>query len=88
MVDEEYKVPEYPNQERGFILDEQKFAKFSYDLFNFPIFAILSGVYLNIVYLFSCIRKMSIISIVINIFIQYLIIRFILEKLLKANGIK
>jgi len=88
MLDEEYKVPEYPNQERGFILDEQKFAKFSYDLFNFPIFAILSGVYLNIVYLFSYIRKMSIISIVINIFIQYLIIRFILEKLLKANGIK
>ena len=52
MLDNKYKVPEYPNQERGFILDEQKFAKFSYDLFNFPIFAICSGIYLNIVLFF------------------------------------
>ena len=88
MLDEIYKVPEYPNQERGFIFDEQKFAKFSHDLFNFPIFAIISGIYLNIVYFFSCIRKMSIISILINIFIQYLVIRIILTKLFKINDIK
>ena len=85
MLDNIYKVPEYPNQERGFILDEQKFAKFSYDLFNFPIFAIVSGIYLNIVYFFTCRRRMSIISTIINIFIQYLIIRIILTKLLKLN---
>ena len=85
MSEEIYKVPEYPNQERGFILDEQKFAKFSHDLFNFPIFAICCGIYLNIVYFFSCRRKMSIISILINIFIQYLVIRTILTKLLKLN---
>ena len=88
MLDNIYKVPEYPNQERGFILDEQKFAKFSYDLFNFPIFAIISGIYLNIVYFFTCRRRMSIISTIINIFIQYLIIRIILTKLLKLNQIK
>ena len=88
MSDEIYKVPEYPNQERGFIFDEQKFAKFSHDLFNFPIFAIISGIYLNIVYFFSCIRKMSIISILINIFIQYLVIRIILTKLFQINEIK
>ena len=88
MLDNIYKVPEYPNQERGFILDEQKFAKFSYDLFNFPIFAIISGIYLNIVYLFTCRRRMSIISTIITIFIQYLIIRIILTKLLKLNQIK
>ena len=85
MLDKRYKVPEYPNQERGFILDEQKFAKFSYDLFNFPIFAICSGIYLNIVYLIYCRRKMSIISILINMFIQYLVIRTILTKILKFN---
>ena len=83
-----YKVPEYPNKERRFIFDEQKFAKFSHDLFNFPIFAIISGIYFNIVYFFSCRRKMSIISILINIFIQYLVIRIILTKLLKLNEIK
>ena len=88
MLDNKYKIPEYPDQERGFILDEQKFAKFSYDLFNFPIFATISGIYLNIVYLFSCSRKMSIISTVINFFIQYLVIRVILTKLLKLNEIK
>ena len=88
MLDNIYKVPEYPNQERGFILDEQKFAKFSYDLFNFPIFAIISGIYLNIVYFFTCRRRMSIISTLINIFIQYLIIRIILTKLLKLHQIK
>ena len=88
MLDNIYKVPEYPNQERGFILDEQKFAKFSYDLFNFPIFAIISGIYLNIVYFFTCRRRMSIISTIINIFIQYLIIRIILTKLLKLHQIK
>jgi hypothetical protein len=88
MLDENYKVPEYPNQERGFILDEQKFAKFSYDLFNFPIFAICCGIYLNIIYIFFCTRKMSIISIIINIFIHYLIIRIILTKLLKPKEIK
>ena len=88
MLDKIYKVPEYPNQERGFIFDEQKFAKFSHDLFNFPIFAIISGIYLNIVYLFTCRRRMSIISTIITIFIQYLIIRIILTKLLKLNKIK
>ena len=88
MLDNIYKVPEYPNQERGFILDEQKFAKFSYDLFNFPIFAICSGIYLNIVYFLTCRRRMSIISTLINIFIQYLIIRIILTKLLKLHQIK
>ena len=88
MLDNIYKVPEYPNQERGFILDEQKFAKFSYDLFNFPIFAIISGIYLNIIYFLTCRRRMSILSTLINIFIQYLIIRIILTKLLKLHQIK
>ena len=73
MEDQLYKVT-YKNKERGFIFDEQKFAKFSYDLFNFPILAIISGLYLNIVYILSCKKKMSIITIVIMIFIHYLII--------------
>ena len=82
-----YKVT-YKNKERGFIFDEQKFAKFSYDLFNFPILAIISGLYLNIVYILSCKKKMSIITIVIRLFIHYLILQIILNKLLKLNGIK
>lgn len=87
MEDQLYKVT-YKNKERGFIFDEQKFAKFSYDLFNFPILAIISGLYLNIVYILSCKKKMSIITIVIRLFIHYLILQIILNKLLKLNGIK
>ena len=87
MEDQLYKVT-YRNKERGFIFDEQKFAKFSYDLFNFPILAIISGLYLNIVYILSCKKKMSIITIVIRLFIHYLILQIILNKLLKLNGIK
>ena len=87
MEDQLYKVT-YKNKERGFIFDEQKFAKFSYDLFNFPILAIISGLYLNIVYILSCKKKMSIITILIRLFIHYLILQIILNKLLKLNGIK
>lgn len=87
MEDKLYKVT-YKNKERGFIFDEQKFAKFSYDLFNFPILAIISGLYLNIVYILSCKKKMSIITILIRLFIHYLILQIILNKLLKLNGIK
>ena len=87
MEDQLYKVT-YKNKERGFIFDEQKFAKFSYDLFNFPILAIIFGLYLNIVYILSCKKKMSIITILIRLFIHYLILQIILNKLLKLNGIK
>ena len=86
--DEEYKVPEYPNQEKGFFFDEQKFAKFSKDLFNFPIFAVICGIYLNIIYILSWKRKTGLISMVVKFFIHYLIIQIILKKIFKIDEIR
>ena len=88
MKEEEYKVKEYPNKEKGFFIDENEFAKFSYDLFNFPIFGIICGIFLNIVYILSWKRKMSIASILTKFFIHYLIIEIILINLLKIKNLK
>lgn len=88
MEEEVYRVKEYPNKEKGFFFDEEKFAKFSYDLFKVPIFAIICSIYLNILYLYSWKKQMNNLSIVVNIFINYLIIETILQRIFKVNEIK
>ena len=88
MEEEVYRVKEYPNKEKGFFFDEEKFAKFSYDLFKVPIFAIICSIYLNILYIYFWRTQMSILSIVLNIFINYLIIESILQNIFKVNEIK
>ena len=88
MEEDVYRVKEYPNKEKGFFFDEEKFSKFSYDLFKFPIFAIICAIYLNIAYILSWKRKTSIITILLQLFVHYLIIQIILIKLLKINGIE
>jgi len=88
MEEEVYRVKEYPNKEKGFFIDEEKFAKFSYDLFKIPMFAIICSIYLNILYIYFWRRQMSNISIALNIFINYLIIEIILQKIFKVNEMK
>ena len=88
MEEEVYRVKEYPNKEKGFFMDEEKFAKFSYDLFNVPIFAIICSIYLNILYIYFWKKQMNILSIALNIFINYLIIETILEKVFRVSEIK
>ena len=86
MMDEDvYRVAEYPNQEKGFIWDEQKFANFSKNIFKVPVFGYLSGVILNLIYLYSWRKGKSIISIIITVFIDYLIIGIILKNVFKIN---
>ena len=48
----EYRIPEYPNKEKGFIFDEEKFGEFSSEIFNKPFIAILCAIYLNFIYIF------------------------------------
>ena len=81
-----YKVPEYPNQEKGFLFDEQKFANFSKNLFKVPYFGYFCGLCLNIVYIYSWRKNKSILSILMTLFIDYLIILIVLKKLLKSKG--
>jgi hypothetical protein len=88
MEEDSYRVKEYPNKEKGFIIDEEKFGKFSKDLFKFPIFGIIYGIYINIIYIISWRKKMSIISILIRLFIHYIIIKICLLKILNINEIK
>ena len=85
MEEEEYKIPEYPNKEKGFLIDEEKFGQFSKDIFNSPIFAILCGIYINIIYILSWRKRMSILSVLIKLFIQYLIIEIIMKKIFKID---
>ena len=81
-----YRVAEYPNQEKGFIWDEQKFAKFSKYLFTAPIFGYLSGIFLNLIYLLLWRKGKSIISILITLFIDCLIIIIILKNVFKLEN--
>ena len=83
--EKEYRVPEYPNKEKGFLFDEEKFGKFSKALFKVPIFGYICGIFLNIVYLYSWIKKKNIISILIILFIDYLIIQIILINIFKIK---
>ena len=85
--EKEYKVPEYPNKEKGFLFDEEKFAKFSKTLFKVPIFGYICGIFLNIVYLYNWIKKRNIISILIILFIDYLIIQIILVNIFKIKEV-
>ena len=88
MEEEVYRVKEYPNKEKGFFIDEQEFAKFSYNLFKVPIFGIICSIYLNFLFLYSWRKQMNNLSIIVNIFINYLIIETILQKVFRVNKIK
>ena len=88
MDDQVFRIKIYPNKEKGFFFDEEKFGKFSNDLFKNLFFGIICSIYLNILYLYLWKRKMSIISVFINILIHCIIIEIILIKIFKINEIK
>ena len=85
MDDEVYRVAEYPNQEKGFIFDEEKFGKFSQKLFKVPIFGYICGIITNLLYFYYWKNKKSILSILLNLFINYLIIEIILKNVLNVK---
>ena len=85
MDEDVYRVAEYPNQEKGFFMDEQKFANFSKNLFKVPVFGYLSGIILNLVYLYSWREGKSIIYIIFTLFIDYLIIGILLKNVFKVS---
>ncbi len=85
MEEDSYRVPEYPDKEKGLFMDEQEFAKFSKTLFKKPILGYICGIFLNIVYLYSWMKNKSILSIIMILFVGYLIIQMILRKILNSN---
>ena len=81
----EYRIPEYPNKEKGFIFDEEKFGEFSSEIFNKPVIAILCAIYLNFVYIYSWSQNMNFITSLLTMFIRILIIRIMFNKYFKPK---
>jgi len=83
--EEEYRVPDYPSQEKGFILDEEKFGKFSSDIFKVPLFGIICAIYLNFYYIYSLKKPIQLATFIIGFFIQILSIEIILNMIFKPK---
>jgi len=83
--EEEYRVPEYPNQEKGFFFDEEKFSKFSKDIFTVPLYALFCAIYLNIIYISSIRKSLQMSSLFISFFIRILILEIILNVVFKPK---
>ena len=83
--EEEYRIPEYPNQEKGFIIDEEKFGEFSTEIFKNTAFAIICAIYLNFIYIYSWKKTMSFIPSILTMFIRILIIRIMFNKYFKPK---
>ena len=83
--EKEYKIPEYPNLEKGFFMDEEKFGEFSKDLFKIPIFGYIIAIIFNIIYIYNWNKQKTISSIIIMNCIYYLIIQIILSKILDSK---
>ena len=72
----------------NYIMDEQTFSKFSREIFKFPIFGILCGLYLNFVYIYNWKKNKNIFSLMLILYINYLIIEIILKNILKIEEVK
>ena len=83
--EEEYRVPDYPNQEKGFFFDEERFSKFSKDIFTAPIYAIFCAIYLNLVYITSIRKSIQMTTLFISFFIRIIIIEIILNVVFKPK---
>ena len=83
--EEEYRVPDYPNQEKGFFFDEERFSKFSKDIFTVPIYAIFCAIYLNLVYITSIRKSIQMTTLFISFFIRIIIIEIILNVVFKPK---
>ena len=83
--EEEYRVPDFPNQEKGFFFDEERFSKFSKDIFTVPIYAIFCAIYLNLIYITSIRKSMQMTTFFISFFIRIIIIEIILNVVFKPK---
>ena len=83
--EEEYRVPDYPNQEKGFFFDEERFSKFSKDIFTVPIYAIFCAIYLNLIYITSIRKSIQMTTFFISFFIRIIIIEIILNMVFKPK---
>ena len=67
------------------ILDEEKFGKFSSDIFKVPLFGIICAIYLNFYYIYSLKKPIQLTTFIIGFFIQVLSIEIILNMIFKPK---
>ena len=75
-------------QQGNYIIGEEKFSKFSKELFQKPIFGYLSGIYLNYVYIYNWRKNKNIFSLLLILYINFLIIKIILKNVLKIKEVQ
>ena len=76
-----YSLPPFNEKpKRSYI--EQKIYDFSFGLFKNPIIGIALLLTLNLLYIYSCIKSRSIFSILLYLYLVYLIISIVLSKVL------
>ena len=82
-----YNLPPFNEKEKhGFF--EQSILDFSTELFRNPVLGLSLGILLNILYFYSYCKSKSCISIIIYLFLVYLLISIILSKLANLRGNK
>ena len=75
-------------QQGNYIIGEEKFSKFSKEIFQKPIFGYLSGVYLNYIYIYNWRKNKNIFSLLLILYINFLIIKIILKNVLKIKEVQ
>ena len=82
-----YNLPPFNEKvPRGFF--EQIILDFSSDVFKNPILGLTLGIILNILYIYSYFKSKSCFSIIIYLFLAYLIYSIILSQLAKFKRTK
>ena len=81
---ESEKIIEEETESNG-VLGEQHFSQFSKEIFKNAIFGYIIGIYLNFVYIYNWRKNKNIFSILIILYINYLLIKIILGMLYKLE---
>ena len=71
--------------ESNCILGEPYFSQFSKEIFKNAIFGYIIGIYLNFVYIYNWRKNKNIFSLLIILYINYLLIKIILGRLFKLE---
>ena len=72
----------------NYIIGEEKLSKFSKELFQKPVFGCISGIYLNYIYIHNWRKNKNIFSLLLILYINYLIIKIILKNILKTKEVQ
>jgi len=79
-----YNLPPFNEKEKhGFF--EQNILDFSEEIFKNKFFGIALGIILNLIFLYSFFKSKNCLSIVIHIFLVYMVFEIILFKLTKLK---